>query len=264
MSGGSGRRSATNDKSKTTLADEIRNALARAKPASSYKYTDRIDRIRARRRNLIDVVLDVVFLSSEMHLFNTYLDDGGVEVGEDPLTKVMTEFSAARRDLKNDYALLSEGFDAETLLIPVNQGNGRKRLLSAERKVLLTAIAALDLWKNGDDNRFETQKEALSFFAKKIGRSEGSLTTSFKLFRQEWNANKAKRNPAPRVVEKPRKAPCRFREDDFRYVNSLQESARRTAGEGSSPFVMLGAIASGIGEGTVKNQTRRSKGNKRG
>lgn len=146
----------------STLEAEILTALMRVTSEAELVETisDKGDIKRVRRRHLIAAILDAVFKA---------------DISCDDL-EMSSELSAARRDFLHDCDRLDNGLGAELCLAPISKASATvQRPIKADRKLLIKALAAIDLGADHMNPAYKTLISRINLLAEMTGYSPKTL-----------------------------------------------------------------------------------------
>lgn len=204
----------------STLEAEIAVALSKAPSEIGLAETisDVGDIRRVRRRHLIAAVLDAVF-KAEIPC-------------SDP--ELLSELSAARRDFRHDTDRLDNSIRAELCLAPISKASADVRVpIKADRKLLIKALAAIDLGKDHANPLYKTLRSRIDLLAGIIGYTPKTLDTYKTQMETSITA----------IGLKESEAKSEFSNDECEYFLRLVErTAKLASGAGSGMDLMLPAI----------------------
>lgn len=136
---------------------------------------DKSDRERVKRRALIAAALDAIF----EHGFPA-VGHEGIEVEVISEKDVWSDLAIARQDFQHDARLLDNGEQATGCLRPVDKESIiQKGAISAERELIITWLAVIELWdKSRDQNLFKNRSGIMIAAAEATAGTPASYKTN--------------------------------------------------------------------------------------
>lgn len=201
-----------------SLEERIEKHLSRAATHEELQdtYVDAADRIRVRRRGLIEALLNAVFEHEAQNV-----DPKGIEVAKDAPPSVWSELADARRDYLHDVELLNSGKNGELVLKPTKMDEALTDVpIKAKVKELITWLAVIHLWQENISQNFPTQASVIDKAARSMERKAGSIKTELSYYTKQ---------------ERPSDKQIAY----FWQLIDLAQRLARTAGSESDAFKLL-------------------------